>query len=107
MARQTDYDSATSQFYINVVDNDSLNAGAGANGYAVFGRVIQGMEVADRIAEVETETRDGMADVPVEDVILTRVDRVATTSTDERDDGGDDGGNQGGGTNQPNLTGGG
>lgn len=105
MARQTEYDSATSQFYINVVDNDSLNATSGANGYAVFGRVIQGMEVVDRIAAVETESRDGMSDVPVEDVVLTRVDRVATNPSDDGDDGGD-GGNQGGGSNRPNLSGG-
>ena len=80
MARTTALDSATSQFFINVVDNNHLNATKGANGYAVFGRVIQGMNIVDEIAEVETEARtdpDGKTfnDVPVEDVILRSVDR--------------------------------
>jgi peptidyl-prolyl cis-trans isomerase A (cyclophilin A) len=74
MARRTDPDSATSQFYFNVVDNDALDYQSEANpGYAVFGSVFSGMDVVDRIATVETETRSGMQDVPVQDVLIRSV----------------------------------
>ena len=76
MARTNVYDSATSQFYINLVDNDSLNYTSGATGYAVFGVVIDGMDIVDEIAAVTTESRSGMSDVPVEDVILERSERI-------------------------------
>jgi len=90
MARTNDPDSATSQFYINVVDNDSLNATAGANGYTVFGRVIDGLDVVDRIAEVETGTRQSpegqtFSDVPVTDVLLHRATRVPASGGDTSD----------------------
>jgi cyclophilin family peptidyl-prolyl cis-trans isomerase len=80
MARTNEYDSATSQFYINLVDNETLDYTTAGTGYAVFGRVIDGMSVVDRIAEVETEARDGMSDVPVTNVILHRVDRIPSES---------------------------
>lgn len=81
MARQTALDSATSQFFINVEDNDSLNATPGTNdGYAVFGRVTDGMNVVERIGELETETRDEMSDIPVANVLLHRVDRISRGS---------------------------
>ena len=54
MARTSNPDSATSQFFINVADNDFLNAGVRGPGYAVFGKVTEGMGVIDRIARVET-----------------------------------------------------
>ncbi len=72
MARTSNPNSATSQFFINVVDNAALDQGAG---YAVFGRVTAGMDVVDRIVNVPTARRrspDGqiMGDVPVEPVII-------------------------------------
>ncbi|NUF35963.1 peptidyl-prolyl cis-trans isomerase, partial [Acinetobacter oleivorans] len=59
MARTANPDSATSQFFINVADNSFLNRSAGNAGYAVFGKVIKGMDVVDRIVKVPT-TNDGM-----------------------------------------------
>ncbi len=76
MARTNDPDSATSQFYFNLVDNDSLDASAASPGYTVFGRVVEGLDVVDDIAEVEIGDRDGFTDVPVEDVLLERAERV-------------------------------
>jgi cyclophilin family peptidyl-prolyl cis-trans isomerase len=76
MARRLPLRSATSQFYINVADNRTLDhTGFSPSefGYAVFGRVLSGMEVADRIAAVPTGTAGGMEDVPVEPVIITSV----------------------------------
>ena len=71
MARTNDVNSATSQFFINVVDNDFLNHGGRDFGYAVFGTVIQGMDVADKIAAVKR----GPGDVPVEPVVLKKASR--------------------------------
>jgi len=64
MARTSDPDSATAQFFINVVDNTRLD-GQGAPGYAVFGEVLEGMEVVDRIAAVPTGSRGGTPNVPL------------------------------------------
>ena len=72
MARTNDPDSATSQFFINVVDNPFLDARAGNDGYAVFGKVISGMDVVDKIKSVETETKAVYDDWPVENVIIER-----------------------------------
>lgn len=72
MARTPDPDSASSQFFINVVDNDFLNftsETAQGWGYAVFGKVTEGMEVVDAIAAVKT----GAQDVPVEAVVMKKV----------------------------------
>ncbi len=78
MARRTDPDSATSQFFINLDDNsDSLDATGDQAGYTVFGEVIRGMDVVDAIGAVATETRSGMQDVPVEDVLINEIRRVA------------------------------
>lgn len=72
MARTNDPDSATAQFFINHKDNASLNYVAGGNpGYAVFGKVTDGMDVVDAIAVVKTTVRMGMRDVPVEPVVIT------------------------------------
>jgi cyclophilin family peptidyl-prolyl cis-trans isomerase len=85
MARTSDPNSATAQFFINHEDNASLNpGGVDKNGYAVFGKVIEGMDVVDKIANVRTgtramETRGGrqpMKDVPREDVVIKSVRRV-------------------------------
>jgi cyclophilin family peptidyl-prolyl cis-trans isomerase len=69
MARTNDPNSATSQFFINHVDNTPLDyANDQSPGYAVFGKVIEGMDVVDAIAVVKTTTRSGMDDVPVEPI---------------------------------------
>ena len=73
MARTQVVDSATSQFFINLRDNDFLNHGGRDFGYAVFGRVTDGMDVVDAIAAVPTGTRAGHQDVPVEAVTITGV----------------------------------
>jgi peptidyl-prolyl cis-trans isomerase A (cyclophilin A) len=71
MARTSDPDSATSQFFINHSDNDFLNyIDSNKAGYAVFGKVIEGMDVVDAIASVKTTTRNGMDDVPAEPVTI-------------------------------------
>jgi cyclophilin family peptidyl-prolyl cis-trans isomerase len=75
MARTSDPDSATAQFFINVVDNAPLNKDmepSGA-GYAVFGKVTGGMEVVDAIKDVPTGNKNGMDDVPNEPVVITSV----------------------------------
>ena len=71
MARTSDPNSATSQFFINHKDNTPLDYAAGGNpGYAVFGKVTEGMDIVDAIAAVKTATRNGMDDVPVEPVAI-------------------------------------
>jgi cyclophilin family peptidyl-prolyl cis-trans isomerase len=75
MARTSDVHSATSQFFINLVDNDFLNHQPGNYGYAVFGRVTAGMEIVDAIAGVPTTRRRGHEDVPVDDVVIESVTR--------------------------------
>lgn len=78
MARTSSPDSATSQFFINLVDNDFLNPGANGAGYAVFGKVTDGMEVVDAIAGVKTTRTRGMADVPVNPVTIEQVTLVSS-----------------------------
>ena len=74
MARLDAADSATSQFYVNVVDNLSLDKSDTNSGYAVFGKVISGMDTVDAIAAVPTATTaSGVADVPVTPVVMTSV----------------------------------
>jgi peptidyl-prolyl cis-trans isomerase A (cyclophilin A) len=76
MARTPDPNSATSQFYINQVDNSQgLDRSARDAGYAVFGKVVSGMEVVDKIANVERTTRRGMPNVPVESVVIKSIRR--------------------------------
>ncbi len=73
MARTRDPDSATAQFFINVVDNVNLNHTAPTQrgwGYAVFGRVVAGMEVVDAIRAVPTGRQGRYSDVPVEPVVI-------------------------------------
>jgi peptidyl-prolyl cis-trans isomerase A (cyclophilin A) len=76
MARSLDRNSATSQFFINLSDNEQLNRGARSFGYTVFGRVIEGMEVVDRIAAVQTSRRGEMEDVPILPVFLESARRA-------------------------------
>jgi peptidyl-prolyl cis-trans isomerase A (cyclophilin A) len=70
MARTNEPDSATAQFYINVKDNPALDGSATKAGYAVFGKVIDGMEAVDRIRRVDTGTVGGHRDVPLQDVVI-------------------------------------
>jgi peptidyl-prolyl cis-trans isomerase A (cyclophilin A) len=83
MARTQALRSATSQFYINVADNrlklDHRGYAREDFGYAVFGRVLTGMDVVDRIAAVQTRTLGPHADVPVEDVVIKAVSLVSTS----------------------------
>lgn len=77
MARRNDAHSATSQFFINLVDNYNLDHVSDASdrtwGYTVFGKVVDGMAVVDAIAQVETTTKSGQPDVPKEPVVIERV----------------------------------
>jgi len=71
MARKNDPNSATGQFFINLKNNASLNyAGQSKPGYAVFGKVVEGMDVVDKIAAVPTETKGPHADVPVTTIVI-------------------------------------
>lgn len=71
MARTGNPDSATAQFFINVVNNDSLNRPSPDGfGYAVFGKVTEGMNVVDKIVQVPTGYKMGMADVPQTPVVI-------------------------------------
>ncbi len=76
MARTGIIDSATSQFFINLVDNDNLdhkNNTRGGFGYAVFGKVIEGLDVVEAIGKVKTGVKNGFRDVPVEPVFIKKV----------------------------------
>ncbi len=73
MARTSVVDSATSQFFINLRDNDFLNHGGRDFGYAVFGKVTDGMDVVDAIAAVPTGNRAGHQDVPLDAVTIIEV----------------------------------
>jgi peptidyl-prolyl cis-trans isomerase A (cyclophilin A) len=70
MARTNDPDSATSQFFINLIENSFLNASPGNQGYAVFGAVTAGMEAVKAIAAVRTATRGPHGDWPKEDIVI-------------------------------------
>jgi len=79
MARTSDIHSATAQFFINVKDNGFLNYTSPTSqgfGYCVFGKVVEGQDVVDRIKKVKTGTRNGHQDVPSEDVILLKAEVV-------------------------------
>ena len=79
MARTNDPHSASSQFFINLVDSDFLNFTAPTPrgwGYCVFGRVVEGMDVVDKIKAAATGTRAGHQDVPVDDIVIERVEVV-------------------------------
>jgi cyclophilin family peptidyl-prolyl cis-trans isomerase len=76
-ARTSDPDSATSQFFINLKDNDFLDGNANSKkvGYSVFGKVTAGMDVVDKIAAVKTTTKGGHGDVPEQAVVIKSVRR--------------------------------
>jgi cyclophilin family peptidyl-prolyl cis-trans isomerase len=73
MARKDDPDSADAQFFINLRDNHRLDWGIGGAGYAVFGQVIEGMDVADKVAAVPTARRGGHENVPQLAVVIRNV----------------------------------
>ena len=76
MARTSAIDSATSQFFVNLADNAFLDHSARDFGYAVFGRVTDGMTVIDTIAKVPTGRRKGYQDAPLEDVVIKSARRI-------------------------------
>jgi peptidyl-prolyl cis-trans isomerase A (cyclophilin A) len=76
MARTNEVDSATSQFFVNLVDNKFLDHQPGNYGYAVFGKVVEGMDVIDKIAAVETGRRKGHDDVPEDDITVNSAKRA-------------------------------
>ncbi len=76
MARTSDIDSATSQFFINVSDNDFLDNGARDFGYAVFGRVTDGLDVVDQIAAAPSGNKAGHSDVPNDPIIINSAKRA-------------------------------
>ena len=79
MARTSDPDSATAQFFINVADNAFLNHTAKTPqgwGYAVFGKVVEGQDIVDKIRKVKTGSRGMHQDVPADDVIIERAEEV-------------------------------
>ncbi len=87
MARTRDPDSATTQFFINLVDNQRLDAKPGRPGYAVFGKVTSGMDVVDKIAAVKTTSKYRYRDVPEETIEILEVKVLSkkenkTTSTE-------------------------
>lgn len=80
MARTSNPDSATAQFYINVADNDALdraNPRTGGAGYAVFGRVVSGTDVVEKIKTVKTGVKNQMPDVPLEDVVIKSAKKLS------------------------------
>ena len=76
MARTNEVNSATSQFFVNLSDNAFLNHSKAQYGYAVFGRVTQGLDVVDKIAAVRTGTRKQYQDAPLEDVTIVSARRI-------------------------------
>ncbi len=85
MARTMIPHSATSQFFINLVDNDFLNFRSESSqgwGYAVFGKVTKGMDIVEAIGKVETGRVMGMADVPKDTVLIEKVSVIADSSDD-------------------------
>ena len=80
MARTSDPDSATCQFYINLSDNRSLDytgRGPGGAGYCAFAKVVEGMDVVDKMAAVPTGRRPPHSDVPREDIVLSKATALA------------------------------
>jgi peptidyl-prolyl cis-trans isomerase A (cyclophilin A) len=76
MARTSDVNSATSQFFINVKDNAMLDHGARDYGYAVFGTVVKGMDVVDQIVNSPAGNKNGMQNVPLDPILIKTAKRV-------------------------------
>ena len=73
MARTNDPNSATSQFFINTANNKFLDYGVQGQGYAVFGKVIEGFDTVDKIESLQTENKNGLQNWPIENVIIKKV----------------------------------
>jgi len=78
MARGAEPHGSDAQFYVNLYDNEALDPSQTRWGYAVFGKVVQGMDVIDKIGNVATNAHGVFKDTPVEPVIIERIERVAT-----------------------------
>jgi cyclophilin family peptidyl-prolyl cis-trans isomerase len=78
MARSEDPHSSDAQFYVNLYDNEALDPNQTRWGYAVFGKVVQGMDVVDKIGNVVTTTHGVFKDTPVQPVLIERIERVPT-----------------------------
>jgi peptidyl-prolyl cis-trans isomerase A (cyclophilin A) len=76
MARTSDVNSATSQFFINVADNAMLDHGVRDYGYAVFGKVVKGMDVVDQIVNVQSGNKGGMQNVPIDPILIKSAKRA-------------------------------
>jgi peptidyl-prolyl cis-trans isomerase B (cyclophilin B) len=79
MARTSDPHSASAQFFINTTDNDFLNHSAPTAqgwGYCVFGKVVEGKDIVDKIGKVRTGSAAGHRDVPIEDVVIERAEVI-------------------------------
>ena len=79
MARTSDVHSASAQFFINIADNNFLNFTAPTSqgfGYCVFGKVVEGKDIVDKIRKIKTGSRGGHQDVPVEDVVIEKAEVV-------------------------------
>ena len=77
MARTSAPDSATGQFFINVVDNATLDQPRGGAAYAVFGRVVAGMDTVDKIRYVDVGMKKGRQNVPIETVMIEKVRQIS------------------------------
>ena len=84
MARTRHPDSATAQFFINVKDNANLDGSGGGAGYAVFGRVVAGMDVVDKIRYVDTGVKKGRPDVPIETVLIEKVRQISAADAKKK-----------------------
>ncbi|MBX9606593.1 MAG: peptidylprolyl isomerase [Gammaproteobacteria bacterium] len=86
MARTDDPSSATSQFFVNLTNNPELNfKNANEPGYAVFGKVVSGLAVIDKMGKVETTTRKDLEDVPVNNIVIQRAQQTTTGTVVSRD----------------------
>lgn len=84
MARTANPNSATSQFFISLKDNDMLDQPiSGGAGYAVYGKVIAGMDIVDQIATVKRTIKKGMKDWPVEDIVVTKAEMLTKAEADK------------------------
>jgi peptidyl-prolyl cis-trans isomerase B (cyclophilin B) len=84
MARTSDVHSASAQFFINVADNNFLNYSSPTSqgfGYCVFGKVVEGQEVVDKIKKVKTGNRGGHQNVPIENVTLEKAEVIEQQSS--------------------------
>ena len=84
MARTSRPDSATSQFYINVVDNANLDSSLGGAAYAVFGRVVAGMDTVDKIRNVDVGMKKRLQNVPIVTVVIEKVRQISDEDAGKR-----------------------